>query len=221
MSDLGPEAQTLIRAGRSAMRPTAADRERIAAVLRTRRGLPPEPAISSASSLGWPAISAMVLGLGTVGLFVGAGAVQRALADTEAPRALTASVGAPVRAASAASTLAADSPASLPATERDRSVEAKQARARKPTADRLAEEVDILSRAQRQLLEGQFAEALKLLAEHARSFPHGTLAPERRAARIQALCALGKMSEANAELAQLKPGSLHEGRAREACSRAP
>jgi hypothetical protein len=37
------------------------------------------------------------------------------------------------------------------------------------------------------------------------------------AARIQALCGLGRVKEANADLARVAPGSLHEGPTREAC----
>jgi hypothetical protein len=85
-------------------------------------------------------------------------------------------------------------------------------------ADRLAEEVAILSRAETELHAGRYAGALRVLEEHQRKFPRGTLSQERTAARIRALCGLGRTSEANAALARLSPGSLHEGPAREACA---
>jgi len=96
----------------------------------------------------------------------------------------------------------------------------KSARAR----DGLAEEVALLSRAETELHAGRPAKALVALAEHQRKFPRGALAEERTAARIQALCALGRNDEANAQLRQLlhiSPNSPQEGRARQACRTAP
>jgi hypothetical protein len=67
---------------------------------------------------------------------------------------------------------------------------------------------------------GRAAEALKLLDEHQRKFPGGLLTEERRAARAQALCSLGRTSEAKSELARLAPRSPAAARAEEVCSRA-
>jgi hypothetical protein len=78
--------------------------------------------------------------------------------------------------------------------------------------------VEILSRAQTELHAGRYSSALRVLEEHARKFPRGTLAQERRAARIRALCGAGRVAEADAELARLSPGSVHESSAREACA---
>jgi hypothetical protein len=75
-----------------------------------------------------------------------------------------------------------------------------------------------MSRAQQELHAGRFAASLRVLEEHAQKFAQGILAPERRATRIQALCALGRSAEADVELGSLGPGSLHERRVREACS---
>ena len=58
----------------------------------------------------------------------------------------------------------------------------------------------------------------RLLNEHERRFGNGLLAEERIAARIQALCALGRTTEADAQLARLSPKSLHGEPARQACS---
>jgi hypothetical protein len=84
----------------------------------------------------------------------------------------------------------------------------------------LAQEVAILSRAGTELHAGRPAAALEVLDEHQRKFPRGVLTQERGAARIQALCALGRMKEARAGLARLArafPGSPHVARARKAC----
>jgi hypothetical protein len=58
---------------------------------------------------------------------------------------------------------------------------------------------------------------LKTLDEYQRRFPKGQLTEERRAARAQALCALGRRSEAEGELARLAPQSLAAARAKQVC----
>ena len=78
--------------------------------------------------------------------------------------------------------------------------------------------VAILSRASAELRSGRPAAALAALADHQKRFPSGVLAEERTGARIQALCALGRTTEAKAELARLartSPSSPYESRARE------
>ncbi|HEX6277078.1 MAG TPA: hypothetical protein VFZ53_28750, partial [Polyangiaceae bacterium] len=78
----------------------------------------------------------------------------------------------------------------------------------------------ILSRAGTELHAGHPSEALKELEEHRRAFPRGALVQERSAAKIQALCALDRKSEARAELVQLAklaPSSPLEARARRTC----
>jgi hypothetical protein len=90
--------------------------------------------------------------------------------------------------------------------------------------DGLSDEIAILSRAETELHSGRPESALKALDEHERRFPNGVLAEERTAARVQALCALGRTAEADAELARLariSPHSAHEERARQACRETP
>jgi hypothetical protein len=87
-------------------------------------------------------------------------------------------------------------------------------------ADNLAEEVALLSQASADLHAGRPAAALAALDEHRRKFPRGALVQERTSARIQALCALGSMTEAQAEIARFtrtSPNSPHLARARKAC----
>jgi hypothetical protein len=83
--------------------------------------------------------------------------------------------------------------------------------------DRLAAEVEILSRATRDLRSGHPAEALKALDEYRHKFPKGLLGEEQRAARAQALCALGRFDEANAKMAGLGPQSPLAIRAKQFC----
>jgi hypothetical protein len=94
---------------------------------------------------------------------------------------------------------------------------------RRPARDRLAEEVAILSRAAHYLEAGRPSEALRAVDEHRRKFPSGVLTEERYAARVQALCALGRRDEAATELArlsQLTPQSPHLARAGQSCAAA-
>lgn len=64
--------------------------------------------------------------------------------------------------------------------------------------DPLVEEAALLRSAKAALARGDGASALTTLGDHERRFPHGTLAPERQASRVLALCALGRASEARA-----------------------
>jgi hypothetical protein len=223
VSELGREARELMRAGRSAHQPTDIDRERIAQALRSRidgAGFSAPPALASPRGLGWLIPTAAVVGLVTGGIFIAGpwrsdetkAAPARAIASVPAPPVILPPPGSvhPV----------APSAASSAGEQRPSEREEAPGRPRKPASDQLAEEVEILSRAQTELRAGRFAGALRVLEGHARKFPRGALAQERIAARIQALCGLGRLSEANADLARLSPGSLHERRAREACGTA-
>jgi hypothetical protein len=82
----------------------------------------------------------------------------------------------------------------------------------------LSDEVAILTRAETELHGGRAESALRLLNEHERRFRNGILAEERTAARIQALCALGRVSEADVLRARLSPKSLHGEQTKKACS---
>jgi hypothetical protein len=74
-----------------------------------------------------------------------------------------------------------------------------------------------MSRAEVAINSGRPAAALEVLSEHERKFGNGLLKEERIAARVQALCALGRNAEAEAQLAQLSSKSLHETESRQAC----
>jgi hypothetical protein len=82
---------------------------------------------------------------------------------------------------------------------------------------RLAAEVAILSRATRDLRTNRPAESLKALDEYCSKFPKGLLGEEQRAARAQALCALGRFDEANEKLAELAPQSPLVVQAKQFC----
>jgi hypothetical protein len=58
---------------------------------------------------------------------------------------------------------------------------------------------------------------VKVLDEHQRRFPSGALSEERRAAKAQALCLLGRVDEGRAELARLAPRSPAAATAQQVC----
>jgi TolA-binding protein len=216
---LTPEAAELVRAGREALRPSDADRERVLGALLPRLGGGPgaeganTPSTAPAAAGGTiaKAIAALVLiSVAGAGLFF---ALRK-----EPP---------PTRPIATAPVASAPVPAPVePVPERAPSVapRTEPAEKRAPVApspaDSLGREVAILSQASAELHAGRPAAALKALDEHRQKFPRGVLAQERSSARIQALCALGRIEEAQAELARLartSPKSPHVARARKAC----
>lgn len=87
-----------------------------------------------------------------------------------------------------------------------------------PTLD--PAELGLLRAAHTALREGAPGAALGQLDEHARRFPDGMLAAERRAARALALCALGRVAEGSVEadaFLAAHPGSPLAARVRTAC----
>lgn len=234
MSTLGPDARALVQAGRRAARPTAADRERVLQAVQQRvtAGAAGTAAAAPAltKSLLWPWGSLAVVGLAVVGglvMFSTRDEVARAAPSSD-PIALAAPAvaGQPAADSAAAAVVSVNqapvvAPADLaPAPLVLEPAVASKSRAAR-SSDRLAEEVAILERAEAQLHAGRHAAALTVLDEHRRKFPKGALAQERVAARVQALCALGRVDEADRELGiltRLSPSSPHEGRARAACA---
>lgn len=231
MAVLSPEARGLVHVGQSLLRPSLGDRARVASALASRLGA----AVFEAPELvGAPAprSASMWQNLSTLAAGVGLGIVALGLLVSSAPSSsLPATEPSPARLAvpsSLASPLdtvpvggAVHAGAALGALEPEPSVTAARKRA---PADLLAEEVAILSRATSALRAGQPADGLRWLARHQREFPNGRLVEERRSARIQALCALGKLAAAEAELARLAesaPRSPQLARARRACGITP
>ena len=81
-------------------------------------------------------------------------------------------------------------------------------------------EVLLIAEAHRALQAGNASDSLVLLDEHARRFPTGAMAEERDAARVAALCALGRVVEGRTAAAAFLrdfPGSPHASRVRASC----
>lgn len=220
MAELKPEAEKLVQATREALRPTEADRERVFAALLPQlgaAGLGDGGASGAAQASSTAKATLLKISTGVVGLGVAGGGLFLALRSEPLPA--ETAVPAPAKPVPTSAPIE-------PAPEKVAPVapEPEPTQQRTPaasrSADNLAKEVAILSRASAELRAGRPAAALKALEEHQREFPGGMLAQERTAARIQALCALGRTKEARSELARLSrssPNSPHEARARKAC----
>ena len=221
MATLDSNARALVEAGRRALRASTADRERIEAALRARLGssaLPPDAGGTQiASTVSWPALAGVA-----IGVCVLAGVAFFALRSTpsepsrHAPSAVQSPAPQPTPAAPAS-----QAPTAVP--EPVGPAHAVVAPSASPAAsapiarDPLAREVALLSRATSELRAGHAAAALKVLDEHQRRFPSGALSEERRAAKAQALCLLGRVSDGRIELAQLTPGSPAAASAQRIC----
>jgi len=88
----------------------------------------------------------------------------------------------------------------------------------------LAEEVELLAKAQRALRAGDHQAALGLLGELSRRFPKGALLEEREAAQVLAMCGAdpGKRSAQRARaFVKAHRGSVYAARIRAACAELP
>jgi hypothetical protein len=218
MSELSPQGQALLRATRAALRPQATDRERVLASLHDRLGAPAAGAAGKAAAVQasrtmWTVAGAAFVGVGGVVAF----GLSSLSTPTQAVPLTPAASAAPTAPAAIAAPVVAEATASpAPAVAATPSVLTRR--------DRLAEEVAILSQAAKDLRAGHAATALSALNEHQKKFPSGLLTQERRAARAEALCSLGRFAEAETELSTLvrtAPQSPLTVRAQQRCKARP
>jgi len=230
MSELSPQLKDLVLAGKRSVRHSDSDVARISGALRDRLGDSVVLGTEAGHAVGGNSSGFSLGKLAAVGLagvaFVG-GLLVYATRTSQVDTVET--VVAPATSVTLVSahsdTLPASSnppptaqpvPVATPEAAKADHAEAKPVSSH-PARDNLPEEVAILSRAETALHNGKPEVALRLLAEHERKFGNGILAEERIAARLQALCALGRTAEADAQLAHLSPKSLHGQGARKAC----
>ncbi len=122
---------------------------------------------------------------------------------------------------------AAESPPSWPARAPSAARPALAAGAVAPpgsASPAVAEELRLVHAAQAHLRAGRAEQALASLSEHARLYPQGVLREERVAARVLALCALGRSEQARREadaFARGAPRSPYAGGLRRPCGDAP
>jgi hypothetical protein len=232
MARLTAEQQELVRAGRESLKPTAADRERVLQALALRvGGGESKDAALEASRVPVAASGTITKAVAVLAGIACLGGVAFFALREHAPAASTAPVPT-LRSGASTSTKAPTEILSSPLAQQDlgdaelaaepvtrKMVGKRQVLANAPQ-DTLAREIAILSRASAKLHGGQPAEALALLSEHRRMFPRGVFQQECIAARIQAFCALGQVTEARSELerlAKLAPSSPLAAAARKAC----
>jgi hypothetical protein len=237
MAGLSPALKQLVEAGKRAARPTDADQVRIFDALQVRLALASGVAVVTPGSIRsadytWnrAALSTAVKSVSTAFVVVGLAIVGWLFSGRTDYRGSALSFSAAV--ASVHSSDLAESepttrhpPLSLSTRENDlaetppESSEGRDTtKNARDTHDSLAEEVDTLLRAERALHRGKPEQALVLLNEHERKFRKGVLTEERTAARIQALCSLGRLTEAESLLSHLSPKSVYGRSARRACA---
>jgi hypothetical protein len=224
---LSSKARAVVRAHRDADRPTAEDRERVTAALRTRLGaavLPLERPISnrllgsliqrrSATAFGLCVVGSVLFLARRPGTTLGP-ATQLRNKSAEAVH----SSPSPATAVSSEPAAPSEAPLPLPRKLAPLATPHTPPKARAVIGqDTLAQEVLLLSSAMSQLSSGQAAVALLTLGEHQQRFSNGVLSEERNAAKARALCLLHRLSEGRAALALLAPGSPSAARAKQDC----
>jgi hypothetical protein len=195
-SGVDPEIRALLEHSKS-VRPLP-DVVRARALERARAAMMTSPAPAGraarvAVSAGWPwlrvaAAAAVFLALvaaGAVAAFRGRVPFPTELAPSSTPR-----VPPAVRAVAPA-----PRPVSPPVVLETTGETERPARAARPR-ESYAAELRLLQRAQAAYAGGDFADAMGVLAEHARRFPKGRLAEERDALRVRALVGAGRTPEA-------------------------
>jgi hypothetical protein len=224
MSGLGPEASALLEAARNGDEPTQVDAGRVRAAIATRlaaglgAGAAGLGAAAAARSWAMPLVRSGAMLPVAMALVVAIDLSPRFAAQHGAGPATDASqnvapapVAAPAESASRPSVAASPpapatsslealtTPAQPGAREHSApvavSTSASSPRSVSATRD-VAAEVRLLVEAHRAIDNGDATRALVLLAEHARRYPKGALGEERDAARVRALCALGRSAEA-------------------------
>jgi hypothetical protein len=236
---LTPGARAIVDAARGDDEPGAGDRERVRAKVLAALAAGgaagagaagKASAATSATAGGALATKLAVIAVAVAGLATGAYLAMRSPSTTTTPPPSQSEVSAlppepqpepevvPEVTADASIEMAPeDVPDPAPKPRAKRKVEAP---ALSP-ADSLREERALIARASDALRDGDGAAALAAVKEHQRRFPDGLLIEERSAARVQALCALGRTADGTsareAFLARW-PRSVHAAKVRAACA---
>lgn len=234
--NLSKDAAELVREGRRALRPSGADKARVFAALQNRMlvGETPTSDTNPTPMVGETAVGAKTmakLAALTAGVVAaGVAFVMYATSDPEeqqgqaVPPVATRTDPAADTATNTATNTSAPTSNPISPTSDVEVVEDSGALQRtasspaspRPSAqgadsDRLAEEVALLTRAQKHFHAGNLPGALAAADEHRRKFPRGVLAQERSNLRVRTLCGMGRDREAQTEnnrLKRLAPGDV-------------
>jgi hypothetical protein len=251
MNDLDPKAQALLDSIRGADRPTRHEKTRVRRrVLARVAGVVLAASAGTASTTTaaagiWSAKMAIVA-VAVSALIAGGAATGVVVSRHDAPRWVTASVSqakAPVAASAPVATSPVVAPMSAASATPPEPVGSAQPRATDPrgapprapvarpalapmdppttSPETLEEELPLLQSAQEALRLGDADRALRLLDAHAKRFPAGALAEERRAAHALAACRRTRDPLARAEAAAFlrdSPSSPLVESVRKACS---
>lgn len=243
---LGPDARSLIAAADGADDPSSADEARIRARLAARLAVAAGTGIAAgtaaktaAASTGTAATTTLAakiaIGVAVVSATTAGGTAlyertmhERAPTVIEAPVAATAPTTtittAPARTAATAAPVNVNVSVNAPAPAAP-TVKPIAKPTSSPAAivatDTITEEAALLRAAHASLASGDGASAMRALDEHARRYPRGALAEEREAARVLALCAQGRASEARASASAFvsaNPRSPYAAQVRRSCA---
>jgi hypothetical protein len=217
MDALSPKARALLQKSRTALRPTSADRARIDEALRSQVGAANPAATGPVTPPVSLTLSKLIAG-GTLGAVV-LGSVIVWFARTEHGASPPSAPLSPPIAARSRSQPADEAVPLTPHVKPNPDAVVPRPRATRERND-LAGEVALLSRAIKELRNGDAETSLRTLERHRRRFPNGALSEERRSAMAQALCAVGRVNEGRAEQAKLGPRTPAAIRAKQACDAA-
>lgn len=234
-AEMSDEANELLIEGQKALRPTAADKSRIAQALHAKLQLaevPREPIVEAPPPIvdgtGSPWMAKVVALTGGVVASVAALLYVTRPAQPETPATDVVAQTATIPSEQAP---AAEPPVEihqLPSADAEQQVSAPSAASaasnnrgapRAVPGDRLAEEAALLASAEKAFHAGNFNQTLTLIAQHRATFPKGVLARERVLLRVQTLCALGRYDEADEEQSRLN--KFAGTTTTKACGRAP
>ncbi len=217
MTELSPDARSLLDAGRHAHDPPPSARHRVRARVLAEVAAPPRPSLPRPLAL---------VALAVVVALLAALALRRTPAPTSAPPVTPApTLAPPQRTDAPPAPVPTVSPAitAVP-TVAPAPVVAPPQRPARPAPDRtdtLAAELRLLREARAQLASHDVSGALATLDQHARRFAHGQLTEEREAVRSLARCATRPDPSEADRFARAWPASPSIARVRRACTDAP
>lgn len=227
----GPSDQDrhLVRAGLAAsgaalaLSATAQATAHAAATLGSAAATHTALAAAPAAATGLSALTAHVIAPGIIGMALGAAVAGPVLLRDRAPEPRSVPVRAPIVTSAPVSPTAPrtgpQAPVTAPAPPNAQPLPSALHRATE--TDSLQRETELLVRAQRELSSGRSESALELIEQHERHFPRGSLAQERAAARVFALCRAGRPLEARAHAQRFlrtAPASPVAPRIRRSCA---